>query len=55
MNMSVSKSDKRMLIVLDEALIRDAKVHAAKEGITLRKLTALALQDYLLRHKKKAS
>ena len=52
-NMQVDPSDRRITVLLHEKLLRDAKVHAAREGMTLRKVVAIALSDYLIRNKKR--
>lgn len=52
-NMPLKSSDKRVTVVLDDKLLHEAKVQAAKERITLRKLLNVSLADYLIRNKKR--
>lgn len=48
-----AKVERRLAVFIEDDLYREAKIQAAKEGITLRQLISSMLSDYVIRHKKR--
>lgn len=49
----MDNTERRLIVELNRGLIKDAKVQAAKEGITLKQLVILALSQYIVKNKKR--